>query len=78
MLLVATVLSANAFLIFDTAQSQMGELNKQFNNIMTETMNFLNHAWDIAKNFQNPNYNYDPSELGNYTTTEIPFATNSG
>ena len=77
MLLVASVLSTSTFLIFDSAQSQMGELNKQFNNIMSGTMNFLNHSWDIAKKFQNPNYNYDPSELGNYTTTD-PSATNSG
>ena len=78
MLLVATVLSTNAFIIFNNAQSQMEELNKQFNEIMTETIDFLDHAWDVAKGFQNPNYNYDPSELGNYTTTEIPFATSKG
>jgi hypothetical protein len=86
MLLVATVLSTNAFLIFNNAQSRMEELNKQFNEIMTGTIGFLDHAWDVAKNFQNPNYTYDPSELGNYTpselgnytTTEILSATNSG
>ena len=77
MLLVATVLSANTVLVFDTLQNQMDELNKQFSNVMNETLNFLDHAWNIAKKFQDPNYTYDPSELGNYTPTETPQQANS-
>jgi len=69
-LLVALTLSTNAALIFDAAQNRMEELNEQFNEIMTETLGFLDHAWDIAKKFQDPNYDYDPSELANYTTTK--------
>jgi hypothetical protein len=69
-LLVAMVLSTNAVLIFDVAQNQMDELNKQFTNIMTETLDFLDRAWNTAKKFQDPNYDYNPSELGNYTATE--------
>ena len=71
-LLVAMVLSTNAVLIFDATQSRMDELNKQFNNIMTETLDFLDRAWNTAKKFQDPNYTYNPSELGNYTATESP------
>ena len=91
LLLVASVLTPSAFLIYDNAvQTQVDDLNAQFNNIMNKTdtiMNqtnsFLDHAWDIAQNFKNPNYDYDPSQLGNYTapsttpntTTEIQLAT---
>jgi hypothetical protein len=92
MVLVATILSTSAIMI--TAQSQMQALNNQFNDITNQTTNFLGKAWNIAQKFQNPDYNYDPSELGNYTlpelgnytlpelgnytTTEIPSAANSG
>ena len=101
-LMIATILSVNAVIIFnvtqsrmqelniqfdvvkqeyasDTKQSQslMQELNIQFDEIMTETLDFLDHAWDVAKKFQDPNYDYDPSELGNYTTPENHTATAS-
>ena len=80
LILLASVSSSSAFLIFDNAQSQMNDLNTQFNNVMNETNSFLDHAWDIAKNFQNPDYDYDPSELGNYTIpnniTEAQLAIN--
>jgi hypothetical protein len=67
-LLVASVLSTSAIMI--NAQSQMQALNNQFNDIMNQTMSFLDKAWNIAQKFQNPNYNYDPSELGNFTLPE--------
>ena len=76
-LVLATVLGANAFLILDTPiQTQMVELNQQFNNTMDETMNFFDNAWDVAKQFQDPNYDYNPSDLGNYTASES-LSTNS-
>ncbi|MCX8176761.1 MAG: hypothetical protein N3F10_00445 [Candidatus Bathyarchaeota archaeon] len=45
----------------------MNELNDQFNEVMTQTISFLDHAWEIAQKFKDPNYNYDQSELQNYT-----------
>jgi len=77
MLMVASILSANAVIIFDVTQSRMQELNIEFDEIMTESLDFLDHAWDVAKKFQDPNYDYDPSELGNYTTPENHTATAS-
>jgi len=39
---------------------------------MTETIDFLDRAWEVAKKFQDPNYDYDPSDLlGNYTMPEL-------
>lgn len=77
MLMVASILSVNAVIIFNGTQSRMQELNIQFDEIMIETLDFLDHAWDVAKKFQDPNYDYDPSELGNYTTPENHTATAS-
>jgi hypothetical protein len=76
-ILTGTILGANGFLIFESSQTQMEDLNKQFNNVMNETTGFLNHSWNIAQKFQDPNYNYDPSELGNYTIPETPSAINA-
>jgi len=73
MLLTTTIsLGVNGILLSATTQSQTEELNTQFEEIMTDTLNFLDRAWDVAKKFQDPNYNYDPSDLGNYTVPEIP------
>jgi hypothetical protein len=70
-LVLATGLGANAFLILDTPiQTQMVEFNQQFNNTLDEIMNFFDNAWDVAKQFQDPNYNYNPSDIGNYTASE--------
>jgi len=75
-LLVASILTPSAFLVLDSSvQNQVNELFEQFNNIMNETTTFLDHAWDIAQNFQDPNYDYDPSELGNYTVPTMPSNT---
>jgi len=71
-LVAAVLVGANGLILLDAAQNQMDELNEQFNEIMSETLGFLDHAWDVAKKFQDPNYDYDPSELGNYTKAEIP------
>ena len=78
-LVLATVLGANAFLILDTSiQTQMAELNQQFNDVMDETMNFFDNAWGVAKQFQDPNYDYNPSDLGNYTAPEGQSAVTIG
>jgi hypothetical protein len=50
----------------------MDELNNQFKNIMDETTSFFDDAWAIAQQFQNPNYDYDPSALGNHTSIARP------
>jgi len=72
-LLAAAILSSSGFIVFDSSQIQRGEqLNEQFNTVMNETMSFLDHSWDIAQKFQNINYSYDPSELGNFTVPETP------
>ncbi len=68
-ILVASVLSPTAFVVFDYAQNQMTELNTQFTAVMNETTTYLDNAWNIAQEFQNPDYSYNPSELSNYTNT---------
>ncbi len=72
LIVAASILSPTAFVFFDNAQSQMGELNTQFTGVMNQTMGFLDNAWKVAQEFQNPDYNYNPSELGNYTATQTP------
>lgn len=70
-LVLASVLGANAFVIIDTSmQTQMAELDQQFNDKMNETMNFFDNAWSVAKQFQDPNYSYNPADLGNCTVPE--------
>lgn len=66
-LLIASVIAVNAFVIVDSYQTQMNSLDNQFNNQMNQTMGFLNNAWSIAQEFQNSSYTYNPSQLGNYT-----------
>lgn len=71
LLVLAAVIGTNAFLILDASvQTQMAELNQQFDDVMDETTDFFDNAWDVAKQFQDPNYVYDPSDLGNYTSSE--------
>jgi hypothetical protein len=66
-IVAASILSPTAFIVFDNTQIQMTELNTQFTGIMNETTGFLDHAWNTAQQFQNPDYCYNPSELSNYT-----------
>jgi len=40
--------------------------------VMGETMDYLDHAWEVAKMFRDPDYDYDPADLGNFTLPEIP------
>jgi|YelNatPaOPRAMG01_1025707.scaffolds.fasta_scaffold00235_29 hypothetical protein len=80
-LLIITALTADSIMLYNNIQSSMEKLNQQFNNIMTQTIGFLDNAWETAKKFQDPNYNYNASELGNFTIPELhvinPTETNS-
>ena len=67
-IVVASVLSPTAFVVFDNAQTQMSQLNTQFTGVMNETTGFLDNAWHVAQEFQNPDYSYNSSELGNFTS----------
>lgn len=70
--LLTTILGANGLLILDSSDTQIQEINKQFNDIMNGTMSFLDHSWSIAQEFQDPNYHYDASELINSTRDNSP------
>jgi len=68
----ASVLTPTAFVLFDNVQTQMAQLGSQESTIMNGTMGFLDRAWGAAQGFQNSSYNYDPSELGNYSVAASP------
>jgi len=75
---LATILLASALIgvvltpLVVTAADRMDELTARFTTIMTETMDYLDRAWEVAKMFRNPDYDYDPSDLGNFTLPETP------
>jgi hypothetical protein len=72
-LLAAALLSSSGYAAFSASQLQTAEqLNTQFNTVINGAMGFLDHSWDIAQKFQNISYDYDPSELGNFTIGETP------
>lgn len=71
-LLAAAILGSSGLIVFDSQVEKSDQLNEQFNTVMNETMSFLDHSWEIAQKFQNINYNYDPSELGNFSTPKVP------
>ncbi len=48
-------------------QERAMELLDRFNSIMDETLSFLDHAWEIAEEFKNPDFDYDPTLLLNRT-----------
>ena len=48
-------------------QERAMELLDRFNSIMDETLSFLDHAWEIAEEFKNPDFDYDPILLLNRT-----------
>ena len=48
-------------------QEKAMELLDRFNSIMDETLSFLDHAWEIAEEFKNPDFDYDPTLLLNRT-----------
>lgn len=70
LLLAASIISPSTFLILENSQTQMDTLNNQFSTVMNGTMGFLDNAWDVAQQFQDPNYHYNPSDLGNYTSQQ--------
>lgn len=53
------------------ATEQMDELNSRFELIMGDTMAYLDQAWEVAKRFRDPDYDFKPSDLGNFTIPEI-------
>ena len=63
----ATVVPLAAFTV-----ETMDELINRFELMMDETIGYLDRAWDVAKMFRDPNYDYDPADLGNFTLPEIP------
>lgn len=71
-LLAAAILGSSGLIVFDSQVEKSDQLNEQFNTVMNETMSFLDHSWEIEQKFQNINYNYDPSELGNFSTPKVP------
>lgn len=71
-LLAAAILGSSGLIVFDSQVEKSDQLNEQFNTVMNETMSFLDHSWEIAQKFQNINYNYDPSELGNFSAPKVP------
>lgn len=54
-----------------TASNEMDELNSRLETIMGETISFLDRAWEVAKRFQDPDYKYDPSDLGGFIIPEV-------
>lgn len=71
-LLAAAILGSSGLIVFDSQVEKSDQLNEQFNTVMNETMSFLDHSWEIAQKFQNISYNYDPSELGDFSIPEVP------
>lgn len=72
LMLAAIVLGAEIVPLAVFATEKIDELISRFELIMGETMDYLDRAWDVAKRFRDPNYNYDPADLGNFTLPEIP------
>lgn len=68
LLVAASVISPTAFVLVDNSQTQMNGLSTQLDTVMNGTMGFFDNAWQVAQNFQNPDYHYSPSDLGNYTS----------
>jgi len=71
-LLAAAILGSSGLIVFDSQVEKSDQLNEQFNTVMNETMSFLDHSWEIAQKFQKISYNYDPSELGDFSIPEVP------
>jgi len=72
LLLSAIVLGATVVPLAVYAVEEMDELIDRFETIMGETMDYMDRAWDVAKMFRDPDYDYDPSDLGNFTLPETP------
>jgi len=73
MMLSAIVIGATVVPLAAYAVETMDDLIIRFDLMMNETMSYLDNAWEVAKMFRDPDYDYDPSDLGNYTLPETPF-----
>lgn len=71
-LLASTLIGVALTPLFVAAADTVDDLTTRFTTIMTETMDYLDRAWEVAKMFRDPNYDYDPSDLGNFTLPEMP------
>ena len=72
LMLTAIVIGATVVPLAAYAVETMDELIDRFELMMSETMDYMDRAWDVAKRFRDPNYDYDPADLGNFTLPEIP------
>jgi len=73
LLLSAIVIGGTVVPLAAYAVETMDDLIIRFDLMMNETMSYLDNAWEVAKMFRDPDYDYDPSDLGNYTLPETPF-----
>ena len=71
-ILLASLIGAMVVPLAAYAVETMDDLIDRFELMMSETMDYLDRAWDVAKMFRDPNYDYDPADLGNFTLPEIP------
>ena len=71
-ILLASLIGVMVVPLAAFAVETMDELITRFELIMSETLGYLDNAWEVAKMFKDPNYDYDPSDLGNFTLPEMP------
>jgi len=71
-ILLASLIGAMVVPLAAYAVETMDELIDRFELMMSETMDYMDRAWDVAKMFRDPDYDYDPADLGNFTLPEIP------
>jgi len=72
LMLATIVIGATVVPLAAYAVEEMDELIDRFETIMGETLDYMDRAWDVAKMFRDPDYDYDPSDLGNFTLPETP------
>lgn len=65
------ILSLEAHSFTSTYWKRRMELTERFNNILGETPRFLDEAWEVARMFKDPDFDYDPSQLANSTAPEV-------
>jgi len=71
-ILLASLIGAMVVPLAAYAVETMDDLIDRFELMMSETMDYMDRAWDVAKMFRDPDYDYDPADLGNFTLPEIP------
>lgn len=72
LMLSAIVIGATVVPLAAYAVETMDDLIDRFELMMNDTMDYLDNAWEVAKMFKDPNYDYDPADLGNFTLPEMP------